>query len=223
MKLLKTLFIGALAVATVFASAQGFGGGGQRGGMGRWGGNSPLMLLIREDVKEELKMTEEQTGKFKKIGEDIREKFKDDIAAAKGDRTKGQEIFKKVGDATTEAITKDLATVLKPEQVARLKQIELQQLGMGALSKEEVAKDLALTAAQKEKIKGLSDDLAKDLEDLRKDQPKGKFDPNIFKKQVEARTATFEKATGVLDDTQKATWKKLTGEKFEMKLFGKGA
>jgi hypothetical protein len=98
--------------------------GGRMGG----GGVNASMLLTQKSVQEEIKMTEDQIAKVDKIGKDLRDKYADDLK----DKDKRQETMKKMNDERTKA----LADVLKPEQMKRVKQIEIQLGGLNALAKE---------------------------------------------------------------------------------------
>jgi len=180
---------------------------------------SLAQLVTNKSVETELKMTEEQIAKFKTINDDVNAKYKDELDKAGKDFKAKAEVRKKINEEATTAVTKDLATILKPEQVKRLKQIELQVQGLTALTSDTVAKDLALTDEQKTKIKGLTDDLATDTAAIFKDA--GKDFKAAFKKVTEMRTATFEKATSTLTDDQKKKWKDMTGDKFDL-VVGKG-
>src|SRR5207253_11098162 len=64
------------------------------------------------------------------------------------------------------AAYKDLESVLKPEQITRLKQIERQALGVEAFSNEEVATTLKLNDQQKSSVKGITGDFQKDRREL---------------------------------------------------------
>jgi hypothetical protein len=189
---------------------------------GGFGGPPNLATLISNSgVVEELKLTEEQQSAFKKITDAVADKFKDDFEKAKADKDFKAigEIFRKRNEASSEAITKELDKILKPDQLKRLKQIELQALGLAAFTKESVVKDLKLTDGQTAKIKGLSEDLDKDIREMFKEATKDKF-IETFKKAAEMRTAILDKVTGVLTDDQKKKWKEMTGDKYELK-FGK--
>jgi hypothetical protein len=206
-KRLGVLLTAALVVLPVLAQIPGFGG--FQFGLAQ--------LVQNKSVQEELKMTDEQVAKVKEIADKSREKFKDELE--KGDFKAKFEIFKKVNDSITETVTKDLDKLLKPEQIKRLKQIEIQQLGVEAFTKDSVIKDLKLNDDQTTKIKTLTETLQKDTKAAFEDAGKGKFQ-EAFKKVGELKTATMEKVTGVLTDTQKTKWKDLTGDKFELKFGG---
>ncbi len=129
---------------------------------------------------------------------------------------------------------KELAEILKKEQIARLKQIQRQQMGITAFTDHDTVEALKLSDSQKASVKGISGDYTKEANDIRKDAFGGKgmkFDAEKFqevqKKVQKVQTEYVGKVVDVLDDGQKKTWKELLGEPFDLtKLtfggFGKG-
>jgi Spy/CpxP family protein refolding chaperone len=204
---------GVLACAVQPAAAQRPPMGG--GGLGGLGG-----LAQNPGVAKELKLTDEQTTQLKEAVAKIRENHKDDFAklqdaSREERREKTAELMKTISPETEKAV----AGVLKPEQMKRLKQIEVQTQGIQAFLKPEVQDALKLTKEQKEKVKDLDDNVKKSMEEAFKD---GRGDrtkmEEAMKKVAEARKEAFSKASGLLDDTQKKAWKDLTGEPFEVKF-----
>jgi len=184
--------------------------------MGGGGGNlTGTALLAQKSVQEELKLTEDQVTKTKKIGEDIRTKYGEEMKAAFKDREKFAELRKKMNEEST----KLLADVLKPEQVKRMHQIEVQLGGIDALSREDVAKELKLTEKQKEDLKARRDDLNKDRGDMFKDAGKDQAKQKEVREKI--RTLTTEATTkfvNSLSDDQKKLYTELVGKKFEGKI-----
>ncbi|HMC64847.1 MAG TPA: hypothetical protein VKI65_07895, partial [Gemmataceae bacterium] len=98
-KLALTIVVVALAAGPALAQRGQFGGG--------FGG--PGMLLQNKSVQQELKLSEEQTSKIRKVSQEIRAKYKDEFAKAQeleGDeqRQKFQELGKKVNEETNKAL-----------------------------------------------------------------------------------------------------------------------
>ena len=215
----------ALLLAGPALAQRGQGRGGFGGGFG-----GPGFLLQNPGVQKELKLSDDQVKKITETTESIRDKHRDEFEALgklEGDerREKGQELRKKVSEETQKA----LAEILKPEQNKRLKEITLQQEGARAFNDPEVQKALNLTDDQKEKIKTINEDAAKEMGDLF--PPRGRRggggggappDPGAFKermtKMAAMRKETLDKATSVLNDDQKKTWKDMTGAPFEVKF-----
>jgi membrane protein involved in colicin uptake len=177
------------------------------GGFG--GGITTAMLVDQKSVQEEIKLTDDQVAKAKKVTEDVRKKYDDDLKAARKDkdREKSAAIGKKIAEETNKGLT----DVLKPDQLKRIKEIELQLGGLRALSRDEVTKALKLTDKQLDELKGRGDDLAKESRDLFKE--KGGFE--------KVRTMSMEAAAkfvSTLSDDQKKIYKEMTGKKFEGKI-----
>jgi hypothetical protein len=189
-----------VAVAAPAAQAQ------QRGGRGMGGGRmTPTMLLGQKSVQDELKVSEDQVGKITQLAAKQREAF------AELRNLQGEERQKKLQELN-QANEKQLAEILKPEQLKRLKQIAWQQQGGQALAESDVAEALGLSGEQKEKIKTINEDAQKEMRELF--QPGGNRE-EAQKKMAEMRKATEEKRMAVLTDTQKAKWKELLGEPFK--------
>src|SRR5262245_5462302 len=221
-----TLTIGlALLLAGPALSQRGQGGGGGRGGFG----GGPVMLIQNQSVQKELKLTDDQVQKIKDTTQSINEKFRDERAGLRnlqGDerREKGQELGKKIAAETNQA----LAGILKPEQSKRLKEITLQRDGPRAFNTEEVQKSLKLTDEQKDKIKTINEDAAKDMREIfpqggrRGAGGGGVADANAFKESMNKMAAinkeTMDKISSVLTDDQKKAWKEMTGAPFEIKF-----
>lgn len=192
---LAVFVVALIAVAPVLAQPGGPGGPG--------GGRFQLdlsSLLQNKSVQEELKLTEEQTAKVKDLVDGIRKKVQEATSKIAAETIKG-------------------GNVLTAAQVKRLMQIEVQQLGVNALARESIQKELGLSDGQVTKIKGEMEGMTKSLADLRKDV--GKDFKNFKKMQEEGakiRTATEEKLSEILTDTQKTKFLEMIGEKFELKM-----
>ncbi len=228
-RLFKTTFILGLVLllAGPALAQRGQGRGGRGGGPG-----GPGMLIQNPSVQKELKLTDDQIQKIKDAGQSIaskRQEERDAIRNLQGDeqREKRQELGKKVAEETNQA----LAGILKPDQSKRLKEITLQQEGARAFNTEEVQKTLKLTDDQKDKIKTINEDAAKDMRELLPQGGRrgaggggggGVVDPAAFKERMTKvaalRKETMDKVTSVLTDDQKKSWKDMTGEPFEVKF-----
>lgn len=205
------LALGVAALAAAPAQAQQGRGFGRFGG---GGGGFGTMLLSNKGVQKELKATDEQAEKLNALGEQLRSKQREafqKLQELSDDerREKGRELFR-----TAEAdLRKGLADVLKPEQVKRFEQIQLQASGPGAFASPRVEEALKLTDDQKGKIRTVNDELGQSIRDAFEADRE-----NAFTKIAELRKGATEKAVAVLNDDQKKTWKELTGEPFEVKF-----
>jgi len=225
-RLLKTTIILTLVLLLAGpALAQRGQGRGGRGGFGPGG------LILNKSVQTELKLTDDQIKKTKEAVDSIFSKHQEERAGLRnlqGDEQteKRQELNKKVTEETNQA----LAGILKPEQSKRFKEITLQREGARAFNTDEVQAALKLTGDQKEKIKTINEDAAKDRQQLFPQGGRrgagggggGAVDQAAFKEMMTKMAAlekeTMDKISSVLTDDQKKAWKDMTGEHFEIKF-----
>ena len=207
--------IGAIAVLSSPALAQrqqgrGFGGG-QFGGIGS--------LIRNESVQKELKMEKDQVDKATEAARKIREKFADESAKLRElpeeeRRAKSAELNRTVAAETLVAVSE----VLKPEQVTRLKQIELQQAGVAAFTRADVEKALTLNDDQKTKLKVIADESSTKMRELfggGRGQGGGRTRGTPDQAKVTAlRKEMGDRALAVLTDEQKKSWQTMTGDVF---------
>jgi Spy/CpxP family protein refolding chaperone len=124
-------------------------------------GTDPLHLLQTAKVKQELKITDEQSAKIAKVAD----KYDREAAAKLGNvrmeglsaqekAAKEQEI-REAGDKLIESSRQEISKILNPEQLDRLKQILLQVNGAEALQDKEVVKEVGITPEQSAKIQKL--------------------------------------------------------------------
>jgi hypothetical protein len=181
---------------------QGRAGGGMR--MGGLGG-----LLLNDSVHEELKLSEDQIAKIQGVVPKVQRKHQQDFAQLRNlspseRHQKGAEMTKAFNDE----ILKDLGDTLKPEQVKRLKEIDLQEQGTRAFADPEIAAALKLTDAQKEKIKSINDDFMAEMSAARQGGG-GQI--------AQLRKQSMKKISEVLTEEQQKTWQEMTGKPFEIK------
>jgi hypothetical protein len=233
------LVAGMVAVVGAQQPRQGGGGGG---------GDLTTLVLSNTALQEELKVTADQKEKLKPVADKQAEYFKKAFGGGFGkgkvDKDKQAEI-REEGKKLSEEVQKAVTDTLTADQKKRLKQIAVQQMGVGIFAEpvegkggfggtseaqkalmKEVAEALKLTDSQKTKLKELASDYNKDRDAIRKDifgekgGGFGKQDPDKAKdfasKTEKLLDGTWEKVTAALDDTQKKTWKDLTGEPFDL-------
>ena len=127
-----------------------------------------------------------------------------------------QEITKEMNESAMKAF----GEFLKPEQLARLKQISYQQRGATAFADPEVAKKLNLTDTQKSEIHEIVQESMSQMAELRQ-QFQGDRE-GAMKKMAEIRKETLGKASAKLNDEQQKTWKELIGAPFEVRFQPRG-
>lgn len=234
----RTLFA-LVATIAVAASALAQGGGRGPGGPGgqrgfQMGGmmNSESMLLMREDVQKDIKLTPEQKTKLEAIRTEMQEKMRSQFQFGRGGDGGGTgngQTGVRGGDGGTidvQAIQKQMETmqkesnekakaVLTPEQWARLGQIRVQLGGPRLLLEDEMAKKLGLKAMQKLSITELLDkQSAANQQIFMKMREEGANREALqaeIRKNDEIMRAEVDK---VLTEEQRATLKGLEGAKF---------
>jgi hypothetical protein len=205
------LVLGVAVVLAAPALAQrgqrGFGGGG-------FGQVSGLVLIGNKGVQEELKMTPDQVTKATELRTKSFEQF-GTLRDLQGDERTAA--MRKMNEENSKAV----AAILKPEQTKRLKQIELQQAGTVAFANPEVVAGLKLSDDQKEKIKTISEDSAKDMREIFSGA-RGAFGDQaamqeMQKKIAAARKEAVGKISSVLNADQKKAWAEMLGKEFDYK------
>jgi hypothetical protein len=177
---------------------QGAPGGRMGGGM--W---SLAMLAQAEAIQKEIAVTDEQKSK---LGE---------MAQAMRGQGGGQRNFQDMTDEERQKMReemaqrraeqdKKIASILDAKQVERLKQIQVQASGAAVVMNEEAATELKITDEQRTKVGDA-------LRELRQSGQGG--GPGAF---AEMREKGLAKLMEILTDDQKAAYKKMAGEPFDM-------
>ena len=211
-----------LCASTLCAQDQGQrrrGQGGQRPGMGQGMGGGGAMLLANEDVKKDLKLSEEQVKKLEEVSKKMRDAMGGmrDLSPEER-REKMREMQGKMQEMNKEAMG-----ILSADQQKRFKQIQRQAGGItAALNDEEVKKELNLTEEQQEKIKGINEDMRSQQRELFQGGGQGGDRQEMQKKMEELRKNTQSKIEGVLTSEQKTKWKEMLGEPFKGNLRPQG-
>jgi Spy/CpxP family protein refolding chaperone len=129
----------------------------------------PLQLIQSDQLKTELKITADQSAKLKEVENDLRAKVTEKNASAnlKGlDAKAKEEKLKKIGEelnAETKTSREKIATILKPDQIKRMKEIFLQIYGLGPLNYPDFQTELKLTAEQIKQIDALKETMLTEM------------------------------------------------------------
>jgi DNA-binding transcriptional MerR regulator len=210
--------------------------GGFGGGMGMFGGQMNVYSMVigfnnevNPVLKEELNITDDQADKLKEAMQPIREKQRE---AFQGFRPGGErpteeqmrerrEQMEKMAEETKTAVE----SALKPEQVKRLRQINIQLQGPRAFTTKEVQEALQLTDDQKEQIQGIVSEFGRDVMEVTRAGfgRGGQQDPEAFRQRMQENQRKIaaltkeaeEKVHEKLTDEQKSKLKELHGEKFD--------
>jgi Spy/CpxP family protein refolding chaperone len=202
--------LAAVLLLTGTAAAQGkkgkFGGG--------FGGK--LFLLTGKDIQKDLKLSDEQITKAKEMSDKQAAERKELFGNIK-DKEERRTKFKEM----TEAADKFVEELLKPDQLKRLDQLQVQQGGaMALLYNPKISDKLDLSQDQREKI----EEIFKEAGPKFKEIFQGFFEASKEEKEAaQQKMADLQKslladAIKILNDDQKKTYDGLRGEPFTGKF-----
>jgi Spy/CpxP family protein refolding chaperone len=158
-------------------------------------------VLGNGNVQEELGLSGEQKQKIEKMGQESVLEFKEAAQTgwhSEAYRKKMREMHAKV----TEEEDKRLRDILKPEQLHRLKQLELQRQGVHLLRNPEVVRELGLSLEQQEKLNSLLDEQLAEM--MNQTGP-----PRLSRQQL------MEQALKLLTPEQRQKVEKILGKPFD--------
>lgn len=197
-KLMGLLILTLALGLTSFALAQQQGGAGGPGG-----------LLFHPDVKKDLKITEDQSGKLQSALNKVFEKYKGDFEKFQKNPPSPKDAEKTMR-AFQEDSEKAVAGVLDAKQLKRFRQIEWQINGVGALQDPDLQKEVKLTDEQKKKLEEIFRDSSQKFQQLQQRRETSQAKYEAVRKEAE------DKVNGMLSEEQKKNWKEAQGPKFEI-------
>ncbi len=171
------------------------------------------VLLQEQSIQKELKLTEEQLKKSQEVIRKVQKRYAQGLAKARAQ--KSVQVLE-IGREISEETLGQLSDTFNPQQIKRLKEIQIQQQGLQAFSDPGVERVLRLTDEQKKKIKAIEEDFMQQVRPLFQRGAPGSFEVRL-KKMTDLNKQAIEKSVGVLDADQRKTWKELLGEPFEVK------
>jgi hypothetical protein len=197
------------------------GGFGGFGGRGRSVGLSTLVGI--KEVRAEIEMVEDQTTELTAALTKIREEARsqqgerpDFRNLSQEDREKLFAQFRERGEKQRKAIDEKINEILLPHQVDRLKEIALQIEGAGALMRDEVAKELKITAEQKEEMQKVDRDAGEKMRtEIQKLFQSGDRE-KIREVMTSMRKQTDDDKMAVLTKAQKTQFTKMKGKEFKL-------
>jgi hypothetical protein len=183
------------------------------------GAGKPL-LLANPKVKQEIKLTEEQDNRIREIIRQAGNKYEPEIRKAGLDRDRLLKVGLEAIQEMRQRINKALPDILKPDQLQRLDQIQIQANGILCFKRPDVQKKLKLTLAQKLAILKIGGDLKQQIDEVIKDASSAPLRkaPAALRKAKELKNAATEKAVEKLTSEQKQIWKEMNGEPFDLRL-----
>jgi Spy/CpxP family protein refolding chaperone len=216
-----------LLAAALFVAVAG-GLQAQRPGGGQQRAPQPLgvLVLTNADLQKELKITDDQKKEFKDLMTKAEELNKKRTEAMSGggrpDQAKVSELQKEAETLAAD-VKKAGEKGFTDDQKKRMKQIDVQRMGLGAFGNEDVMKELKLTDDQKKTLKETADATTKAMRDIRSEvtgggqgRPTPEQQAEIAKKTETLTTETMEKVMKLMTDDQKKAYKEMTGEKFDV-------
>lgn len=219
---LKSIFAVALFSAVAIASAQG-GGGGQRGGMQRMGGDSLNGLLRRADVQAELKLTDDQ--KTKLVPQRGQGGAGGGGGQGQGGGQRGQggagggggQGFDPAAMRQRQAEQEKLVfETLDATQGARLKGLYIQRVGNRAVLSGAIAKDLGLTDDQNKKIEELQTKQREAMQSVMEKMRNGEIERDQIQDIMKKNNDIFSDELGkILTEDQKGKLKTMRGADFK--------
>lgn len=188
-------------------------------------------LLAYKAIREELKMTEDEVNKVRDWTKNFRSKAiqikKDKGVDLAGKGVVGSvpsfspEELKKMASANAEirkVSYEELSDILKKAQIERLKQIELQNMEIGAFFKDEVKMALKLTDEQKNTMDVIATEASKAINNAFKEsRAGGEFASDKYEEfWRKTEKESYDKAIALLTEEQKKKWKEMIGEPFDL-------
>ncbi len=183
--------------------------------------SGPLRWARMPNVQEELKLSDEQKTAVNEAIQELGAANREMSQALRGNTAderakKAPEVEKKFADARAE-IEKKVQQALKPEQVTRLQQIDVQARGLRGLTQDDIAGKLKLTDEQRKKIADLQAEQQQKVRQLAQDVRNGNVERAKYREKLDELSKEHEKDTmDVLTDEQQAEYEKMKGEKFEL-------
>jgi Spy/CpxP family protein refolding chaperone len=212
----------ALALLALTADVSTAQEGGRRGGrgFGRFFTIPKVSLARVDEVREELKLTDDQNDQIDELNSELYDEMGAVFQDSQGDREKMREGIAKVQRDVNEKLGK----ILDADKIKRLQEVFIQVNGPAALQDEDVAKALAITDEQAEKLQQVRDDSRDEFMNA----GLGDLDDDARAKKVEELTKSRdEKAMAVLTDEQRADFDEMKGVALEidpenLPRFGRG-
>jgi hypothetical protein len=179
---------------------------------------SPLSLIASDAVAEELTLTPEQKQKLEELQK----------ATAEKQRALQAELQKRAAEANQEAEAA-LLKLLDEKQNRRMGELQLQRVGITALTRPEVAAKLGLNDEQREKLTKLAEDYRRvppfgpgfdrgpgtAPADAPAAAPRGRRGPGVAARVRETREQLAAEMLAILTAEQKTKWEAMRGARFE--------
>jgi LTXXQ motif family protein len=190
----------------------------------------PLELIQSDQLKTELSITPEQSAKLKTVENDLRTKMtkrkttvEAELKGVTDSKVKEEKLkaaYKEI-DAETKSSRDSISTILKPDQLKRLKEVFLSIYGFGPLNSKDYKDELKLTAEQTKQLDTLSEQMQTSMRtswETTDDPTKSAAVLSTNKNQMQSIIkSSNDKAMQVLTAEQKKTLETLKGKPFTFK------
>jgi hypothetical protein len=196
-------------------------------------GSSAATLLLKPAVQKELKLTTDQAAKAKTMVDIARKELQEYLRLELPgvDRHGVEEAIEKKRSAMEAAQMTGLKSLLSPDQLKRLKELDFQSAGVAGMLRPQLAGALHLTDGQKEKLQDIEDatqEATQELYQANAAEEESKESAGIvnIRKRTELkgeaaaklqrlRVNATAKALEIFTAQQRTKWKELTGEPFD--------
>lgn len=218
----KILALAAFAALSCVSLAQGVPGRGMMR-MFQGGSMATSMLLGREDVQAEIKLTDEQKGKLDALRAGARDRFRTVFTDLRNNGGGGspeemQAAIQTKMQTLMEDMSKEAMAVLDESQKKRVKELGIQSQGALVVLQKEVAKEINLTAAQQTRIDELQRLQEEATMGLFEKVQSGDIDREDMNNSMEKNRKTMDtEVAKVLTEAQRAKLKEMGGKPFEFK------
>ena len=203
-------------------------GGQRQGGQrpGGFGGGQPVNATALVDIKEvrtEIEMLDSQYEELKAALTKIR----DDARAQQGERPNFRELdqearekliqeFRDRAEKQRKSVDAKVKEILLPHQSERLDEIALQVEGIRALLRDAIAKELKITAEQKEKMQKVQSDSREKMQAQIREIFQSGDREKIREVFTQMQQQTEKDILAVLTESQKTQFTKMKGKEFKL-------
>jgi len=194
-------------------------------GFFRFGRGGVLRLLQIEAVQKELKLTDEQRDMIRDLADEMSTKFREQFSGfdfrklrdlSEEERRKKFEEMRQKAELISKEVEETLELVLEPDQMKRLKQLQLQREGVFAIGRPDIAKQLGLSEEQVGKVRELIASLRPDRAKMRELFQQGRDAVRkYFAEREQRRKEVEKKILEVLTPEQRKKWEQMIGKPFE--------
>lgn len=207
----------------------GFGGRGGPGGPGQASLNATMFRVLRVDeVKLELELLpdqEEAIGKLMEQSEqergerpnvNFREMSEEERSEAFAKMREQFENARQEREKRLEEMSEQLEQVLLPQQMGRLTEIAIREMGLGALSDKTVAADLKISDAQQKELEEVREQIGQDMRSKMQELFRSGDRDAMREAFAKMRETSEQKVLAVLSSDQREKFEEMKGEDFEM-------